>query len=195
MWEIVLSRDYAKWSEENWNNWLHTICRLDSGLGRPKICRFRGRNILAYKCNVTDKKNQDIAFNNTDVVRFDSLLIHISHGFFTAHVFNWFSLFSCFFCLKSKSEGGQNSLGTPTSRQINWLSDQEIDYQLLPSFHLPFKPLGNSIPIAHEWNSHRDFTPKKKEKETWLLRIFHSWNKSISTSKLPPPPPFFWNYS
>ena len=59
-----------------------------AGLGRPKICRFRGRNILAYKCNVTDKKNQDIAFNNTDVVRFDSLLIHISHGFFTAHVFN-----------------------------------------------------------------------------------------------------------
>ena len=47
----------------------------------------------------------------------------------------------------TKSE--QNSLGT-TGRQINWLSDQEIDYQLLPSFHLPFKPLGNSIPIAHE---------------------------------------------
>ena len=58
--------------------------------------------------------------------------------------------FPVFFCLKSKSEGGQNSLGTSTSRQINWLSDQEIDYQLLPSFHLPFKPMGNSIPIAHE---------------------------------------------
>ena len=44
--------------------------------------------------------------------------------------------FSPFLVLwRAKSKRGQNSLGT-TGRQINWLSDQEIDYQVL--LRLPF---------------------------------------------------------
>ena len=170
MWEIVLSRDYAKWSEENWNNWLHTICRLDSGLGRPKICRFRGRNILAYKCNVTDKKNQDIAFNNTDVVRFDSLLIHISHGFFTAHVFNWFSLFSCFF-LPQEQEWRWTTLPWDTHQQTdklafrprNWLSTTT---QLPFTFQTPGKLHSN-----RPWmKQSQRFYPKKERKRNLTFK-------------------------
>ena len=44
----------------------------------------------------------------------------------------------------TKSE--QNSLGT-TGRQINWLSDQEIDYQVLLPLHLPFKGCKTLLPM------------------------------------------------
>ena len=62
--------------------------------------------------------------------------------------------FSPFLVLwRAKSKRGQNSLGT-TGRQINWLSDQEIDYQVLPALDLPFKTL---LSMMLNWKPFRTF--------------------------------------